>query len=365
MTTQTQTKDLDARAESVVDEAVGENLDQLSTIDMRGDGVLRVLYQAARERQRAPQTLLAARSIRQVVSRGDRVLFLTGFLCPKPLPETDGVIGSAVLAAAVERACGAVPVFVCEPEVRPSITAGLKAVGLNVVSNLHTASGLPHAAVTIDYVADGHHHEQAADEIARDVAPVACLAVERPGANSKGEYHFAMGKNVTQDIAPLDFLYRRVRSAGALTVGVGDFGNELGMGAIVDAIRSETPAGAECGCGCRGGTACPTEADVTVAVSVSDWGAYAIAGCLAHLVRDPAVLIGADVYERLTDAVVAAGAIDGPSQYAAPRIDGIDFRFNSALLEVMRGAVQYPTRMGTHSAIRLFRAARMESGETR
>lgn len=360
--TQPDTTRLDMRAEMIVDEAVGENLDQLSTLDLRGDGVLRVLYRAARDRRGTPQSLLAARSLLRTVTKGDRVLLLTGFLCPKPLPETDGVIGSAILASALERACGAVPVFVSEPEVIPPLAAGLRGAGLNVVSELDAVGGSPHAAVTMKFDAKAGDHRQLADRIARLVAPSACIAVERPGANSKGEYHFAMGKNVTRDIAPIDVLYEVVRNVGALTVGVGDFGNELGMGAIYDVVRAETPAGADCGCGCGGGTACPVEADVTVVASVSDWGAYSISACLAHLVRDPAVLIGADAYARVCDAVVAAGAIDGPSQYAIPHIDGIDFQFNANLLELMRGAVRYPTRVQAHSPTRLFRAARMDQG---
>jgi hypothetical protein len=98
-------------------------------------------------------------------------------------------------------------------------------------------------------------------------------------------------------------------------------------------------------------------------VSVSDWGAYAIAACLAHLKRDATVLVSADTYRRVMESAIAAGAIDGSSRYAVPRIDGIDDNFNAALLEVMRGAVRYPTRTGSHSATRLFRVARLHRGE--
>ena len=52
--------------------------------------------------------------------------------------------------------------------------------------------------------------------------------------------------------------------------------------------------------------------EVTVLASVSDWGAYAIAACLAFLKRDPAVLAGADVYRRICEDTVRSGAIDGP-----------------------------------------------------
>jgi D-glutamate cyclase len=293
------------------------------------------------------------------VTKCDRVLMLTGFLCPKPYPETDGLIGSAVLAAALERACGAIAVFACEPDVGPPLAAGLRAAGMNVVDDLDRASAVPHAAVIIGFRPSGDDASDYSQRLARTISPVACVAVERPGANEKGQYHFALGRNASADIEPIDLLYKAVAGAGSLTVGIGDFGNELGMGAILETIRRETPAGAQCGCGCGGGSACPTAADVTVVASVSDWGAYALAACLAHLKRDPAILIKADRYRLLSESVVAAGAIDGPSQLAVPHLDGIDLDFNAALLEVMRGATSYPTRNRTHSAIRLFRAGRI------
>lgn len=355
--------ELHRRAALLVDRAVGENLDQLSTLDLRGDGVLRVLYGVARERQGAPLTLSAARALLDRVGCGDRVLILTGFLSPPPHPETDGPIGSAVLAAALERACGAIPVFVCEQEVVPVLHAALRGAGLNPAPSLEAAASVPHPSVVLPFPLEHASAVTAATRLADEIAPTACVAVERPGANPQGQYHFAMGKNVSKGIAPVDLLYKEVASRGVLTVGVGDFGNELGMGAIYDAVRAETPAGANCGCGCGGGTACATSADVTVVVSVSDWGAYAISACLAHLKRDLAVLVGADVYRRILENAVRAGAIDGPTGYAVPFTDSIDDTFNAALLEVLRGAVRYPGRSTTPSAIRLFRASRLQSGE--
>jgi len=341
----------------MVDVAVGDNLDQLSTLDMRGDEIARVLYRAARRRQGEPLSLAAATLLLRSVRKDEPVLILTGFLSPKPYPETDGLIGSAVVAVALERSTGAIPIFVAEAEVLGPLGAALHAAGLNPVHRL-SDQGAPHCAVVLDFPAERGRAESAAADLSERISPAACIAIERPGANPRGEYHFAMGKNVTADIAPIDLLYKAVAARNTPTVGVGDFGNELGMGAIYDEIRSETPAGAECGCGCGGGTACATPADVTVVASVSDWGAYAIAACISYLKKDPGALVTADVYRRILDDTVRAGAIDGPTRYSAPLIDGIDDRFNSALLELMRGAVRYPSQPTEHSAIRRFRAGR-------
>jgi hypothetical protein len=356
-----QEEQLDTRVRLLVEDSVGENLDQLCTLDMRGDGLVRVLYKAARERHPGPLVLTAARALSERVRSGDRVLVLTGFLAPKPYPETDGLIGSAVLAAALERACGAIPVFVAEPEVGPALGAALRAAGLNVAGDVSAWSHVPHPAVVMPLPSGPSLEEAAAAALVQQIEPAACLAIERPGANAQGEYHFATGVNVTAEVAHLDVLHTLASAGGAVSIGVGDFGNELGMGAIYDVVRAETPAGADCGCGCGGGTGCATPADVTVLASVSDWGAYAIAACLAFLKRDPAVLPAAGVYRKICDEAVRAGAIDGPTRYATPSLDGIGHDFNAALLEVMRGAVSYPGSSARHSATRLFRAARLHA----
>jgi hypothetical protein len=354
--------DLNVRIDAMVAEFVGDNLDQLATLDMRGDGVLRVLYRAARDLQGEPLSLRAARFFVDKVHNGDRVLVLTGFMAPKPFPETDGLIGSAVLASALERGCGAVPVFVCEPEVIPALSGGLRGAGLNLSSDLDRIVDIPHAAVILPFPYEPEAAQAASSHLTQLIQPAMCVAIERPGANPKGQYHFAMGKNVSSSIAPIDILYRMLMEAGVPTVAVGDFGNELGMGAIIDTIRTETPAGGNCGCGCGAGTGCATAADVTVLSSTSDWGAYAISACLAYLTGDLSVLVSADCYRRIGENAVRAGAIDGPTRYAVPWVDGIDDGFNSALLEVMRGAVRYPSRPMTHSPIRLFNFERKQLG---
>lgn len=345
--------DLDTRAAELVDRCVGENLDQLALMDMRGDGVARALYAAARGGS-LPLSLRAARALLDATAGQERprVLLLTGFRVPPwGVPETDGLIGSAVLAAALDLVAGASTVFVVEPEVVPALAAALRGAGLAVARELDAAPELPHVVTVLDHPVAG---------AAELVGPAACVCVERPGRNARGHYHFALGGDVTRWIAPIDDLYDEVRGRGVPTVAIGDFGNELGMGAIAETVRRETPAGADCGCGCGGGVANEIPADVTFACSVSDWGAYAVSACLAHLARKPAALIEARTYRRICDAAVMAGAIDGTSARAIPHIDGVDDGYNARLLETMRAVAAYPTRSPGHGRPRLHRAAALE-----
>jgi len=321
----------------VLDRCVGENLDQLALLDMRGDGVARALYAAARAGGEDPLSLRAARTL---VAAGGPALVLTGFRVPPwGVPETDGLIGTAVLAAALDRAAGTPVVCVAEPAVTGPLAAALRATGLAVAGEVGETSRLPHVATVLPYAGD----DVAA--LADRLAPAVCVAIERPGRNDRGRYHMARGRDVTDWIAPVDDLWDELRRRGVPTVAIGDFGNELGMGAIADAVRRVTPAGAACGCGCGGGVAAASPADVTIACSVSDWGAYALSACVSHLARrDAGALVGGDGYRRVCEAAVAAGAIDGASTLAIPHIDGVDDRFNARLVEIMRDAVAYPDR---------------------
>lgn len=352
---------LDATVERLIADAIGENLDQLITMDMRGDGVARALMAAARATTSGALTLSAARALRRRLTSGDRVLFLTGFVIPPwGIAETDGLVGTVLLGRALEIAVGAQPVIVCEAEVIPPLQAGFKAAGLQVYFDLEQSHHLPHSVVLLPFPRDTAAATARASEFAELIQPTACIAIERPGRNPAGNYHLALGKNVTQWIAPTDFLFEAARDRGALTVAVGDFGNELGMGAICETVRSVTPAGASCECGC-GGVACTIAADVTVASSVSDWGAYAIAAALAHLGHQSAVMMDGQSYRRVLHATVAGGCVDGTSGYAIAHIDGIAEDYHVRLIDMMNDLITYGGAQDRHRPTREYQARRVSA----
>lgn len=95
---------------------IGENIDRLCNIEyrpavgsQRGD-IMRY-YNAAREVQKDPLSYLCAKALMDRVKEGDTVLFVTGARFPHLLPygETDGPLGVAALAKAVERGLGPRP----------------------------------------------------------------------------------------------------------------------------------------------------------------------------------------------------------------------------------------------------------------
>lgn len=348
----------------IVDHGVAENIDRLISLDMRGDMFVPELYATARELAGQPLMLAgakavydAARGAVQASERPGTVALFTGFrIPPTGVPETDGVIGTAVLAHGIVQAVGGVPVVICEPECFPAVQASLAAVGLSVqVVDDGDATPGPADSYLVPFgTGDG------AADVERRLAVLprltVAIAVERPGANERGYYHFAGGMRVEGFIAPADELWTRLRDAGLPTVAVGDFGNELGMGGLAKTVAAGIAAGADCGCGCGGGVAAATSADVTLACSVSDWGAYGLAAMLGQLAGIPEALPDEATYRRTVDAANLAGAIDGTSRLAIPAIDGIGIEFHARHYELIRGVAAHPNRPSMNNAIRRYRA---------
>ncbi|NXO37693.1 GLUCM protein, partial [Locustella ochotensis] len=103
------------------------------------------------------------------------------------------------------------------------------------------------------------------------------VAIERAGMAADGNYYNARKVNIKHLVDPIDELFLAAQTVpGITTTGVGDGGNELGMGKVKDAVKKHIKNGDV--------IACDVEADFTVVAGVSNWGGYAIA-CALHVLR--------------------------------------------------------------------------------
>ncbi|MFB9128589.1 DUF4392 domain-containing protein [Paraburkholderia dipogonis] len=151
-------------------------------------------------------------------------------------------------------------------------------------------------------------------------------------ARTKGFFHGARGDcRNPEDVEHVYLLADVARGLGVLTVGIGDGGNEVGFGAVRDAIAAVHPLGARSHAGHASCLVTVTATDVVVSASISNWGAYAIAAALASHVRNANLLHSQSCDRRLIEATVLAGARDGASCKAALAVDGIDLGGHSAL----------------------------------
>ncbi|HVJ82677.1 MAG TPA: glutamate cyclase domain-containing protein, partial [Planctomycetia bacterium] len=100
------------------------------------------------------------------------------------------------------------------------------------------------------------------------------IAIERPGRTATGKYYTMRGLDISAQVAPIDRLLLE-RPAGTTTIGVGDGGNEAGMGKAINSVAAHVPNGAL--------IASVVPADFLVAAGTSNWGAWGIAAGLSLL----------------------------------------------------------------------------------
>jgi Domain of unknown function (DUF4392) len=241
-----------------------------------------------------------------------RVALVTGFV-PRPTwgAETDGPSGTVVLGRGL-RQCGAEVHYLADPPVLPLLEACLKALGEPL--DLIALPAAPAPALA-----------EARRALAK-LSPTHLIAVERPGRAADGDYYNARGISVAGLNAPLDGLFHG-RKRGVTTVGVGDGGNEIGMGRVRGRVVRDVANGAK--------IASVVRTDYLVVAGTSNWGAW---GLTAHLGlatgRD--LLHTAEEEARLTRAMVAAGGVDGLTGEATPSVDNLPVTLHQRFLDTLR-----------------------------
>ena len=326
-------------------ERIGEAVDHLVTAPLSNWTILKGiplarLYAAARRQAGGPLTLVAARLLADRVRPGDAVLLLTGFIIRDyGRPETDGPIGAAVLARALAVGLGAVPVGVSEGSVLPCLEACFSTASLVPAALGDLRSGR-HRCGFVEFPISEAHAAAAAEELLDRLEPKAVIAVERPGAGTDGHYHGGGGFEISSFTAKTDALFSAARARGIATIGIGDLGNELGMGAVVEVVRSEVPMGDV--------IAAVQPADVAVVANISNWGAYGVAACLAALTGTHGAFHDGEEEIRLIEACVKAGAIDPVGGQLRHYVDGTDARTNAAMVDLLRSLVVLSQREGAN-----------------
>ena len=115
--------------------------------------------------------------------------------------------------------------------------------------------------------------------------------------------------------------------ARTVTIGIGDGGNEIGMGTVRARVA-------------RAGAVFRAIASVVkvqhlVVAGVSNWGAYGVVAELARLAGRP-LLHTAEEEEAMVRACVDAGAVDGLTRRAEPTVDGLPLPAHIGMLELLR-----------------------------
>jgi hypothetical protein len=313
-------------------DALGAVIDRLVTVQiyLSGGGsafapapITHLLYDAARKKFASPLISLAARALLEKLEPGARVMLVSGFIVPPwMVPEADGPIGIMALARALDLGFEVTPVVVMESAIIDRMIPLAGAVGLEPV-RWPVGQGVPRKVVLEGFPIGAEGADKRADELLDFYQPKAIIAMEKPAANSLGVYHNGAGIDVTPIVGKLDRLIEKARQRGILTIGVGDGGNEIGMGCIEEDVRKIIPNAAHCGCPCGGGIAAATQTDHLIVASISNWGGYGLEACLGLALHAPEVLHSAAMEDRLLEAAGRAGFVCPASGTADGTVDGL------------------------------------------
>jgi hypothetical protein len=317
-------------------ELIGENIDRLISLDIAGRGFINTLYPPTRERHGSPLCLMAAEKLQQNVAPGDFVLIACGMLVyPLELAETDGPLGGAALARALQIGLGARPVLVTDYAAIDMTKAVCTGANLNVC-DLQKLKATARTVSVIGFPVDENKATIEAERLFSDLNPKAIISVECRGRNEKGVYHaIPKGRNMNHIAAKTVSLFDKAKDVATLTVGIGDGGNEIGWGIVNDIIREKVPYGDKCSCGCGGGFGDVTKVDVLVAASVSNWGAYGVTACLSLLLNNPEVCHNAEIESRMLRLCIDSGGINGPSFLPEPKVDGLSEEANRSVVTIL------------------------------
>ena len=268
----------------------------------------------------------AAAAAARALRGAKRVLIVTGFAVEPNTPETDGPPGAAVLGRALRRLGARVSYVTDAPNV-PPVEAALK---------------------TLDEPTDVILYPTelgGAQRLIESEKPTHLVAIERPGRNRDGDYLNMRGESVAAWNAPIDELFGVRGKARPVTVGIGDGGNESGMGAARARIARLDPL--------RARIASVVRVDQLVVAGVSNWGAYGVVAALGRLTGDD-LLHTAEVERRLIAACVAAGACDGVTRRCEATVDSLGADTHAGVVDLLRLA----SRSGIMGASRTVRRGR-------
>jgi D-glutamate cyclase len=270
---------------------------------------------------------------------------VTGFFIPTadpPAGETDGPLGAIFLARALVP-LGVRVILLTDVFCFNALRAGLMASGLERIVELATLPPRTHpwdVYLQLDWQRglQGHFpltHLLAIERVGPSHTPASVAA--QPGATEEttslfqaevpaedhDRCHTMRGRDITEQMSPAHLLFEHEarERRGLTTIGIGDGGNEIGMGKLPwEVIRRNIPGGAR--------VACRTATDHLIVCGISNWGAYGLAAGV-RLLRGhgpSAELFDVETEREVLRIMVEAGPlVDGVLGRPSMSVDGMSF----------------------------------------
>ena len=151
--------------------------------------------------------------------------------------------------------------------------------------------------------------------------PSAVVFIEKPGRSANGKYYTMRLEDISDYVSKVDQVIPIASKLGILTIGIGDGGNEVGMG-ILHGISPKVNV--------------VTRTDELLVSTVSNWGAYALIAGLSIIRNDIEILHRSDYEEKLIREAVSVGLIDGILKRKSFSVDSCTLQLNKHIVGLIR-----------------------------
>lgn len=232
------------------------------------------------------------------------IIFLTTGFYVAGYAETDGPLGTMVLASALKK-LGFHPVIVTDA----------------LCDGYFELEDLDVNYVPMD--ADRSYFNY----MIQKEQPVGMISIERCGLNSQNDYANMRGISIREHTAPIDLLFELAKEHRIPTWGVGDGGNEIGMGNLKDVISEKLSL-----------VPCINEVDHLVIATVSNWGAFGITACLERQTGTHVFPPYQDM-KNFLEQTVDMGSIDGVNKVHTCTVDGFSAEIEKEIVDALHDSL--------------------------
>jgi hypothetical protein len=319
-------------------ESIDERLDKLVSLDIGGRGVEH-LYVAARARQGGSLVGSAADALLGVPD-GAIVFVTTGSVSrawiSTEIGENDGPAGAAIVIRALSIGKRVHCVLLAEETLLPGMKAILTSAGVTVLpfkqAQIACKDGSLAVCSLLPFTTKDEDAKAEAKALLASYKPSLFFSTERVGRARDGVYYSMRAIDYGMGRARIDVLFDEALAQGVPTVAVGDGGNEIGMGAITQAVADHVKFGAT--------IAAVTPADVLVTAACSNWGCNAIAAAIAARRKDARLLNTPELERQLLMRGVDIGLINSVHNVVDANVDGMHLDTHIAFTEMLRAVVK-------------------------
>ena len=162
----------------------------------------------------------------------------------------------------------------------------------------------------------------------KEYDPKGMISIERCGLNTENKYANMRNISIDEHTAEIDLFflnyYKKIP-----TIGIGDGGNEIGMGNLENIIKNNLEL-----------IPCKIKVDKLIISSVSNWGGYGLAAYLCKLSNNKKYFEDVEnIVKEYIKYIISIGSVDGITHENKEKVDGndIDIELNiiRSLLKVI------------------------------